>query len=359
MTKPTQSLGRQIVRSMVASTLCGVVVAVFGVYLFYGALMWLAPQLLPDEDTWLPSGIEWLVFVALAAIGGGLAFITAVRLAGRIVAPLTSVAESARRIAQGELSARAASDDRALGESALLVKDFNAMAANLEKASDAGVRWNALVAHELRTPVTILRGRLQGLAEGVFNPEPALFRSLLTQVEALSRVVEDLRTVSLSDAGHLDLVLRDVELASELEPPIRLMEPAFSAAGFSLSVKLAPGRCLVDATRICQAVMALLSNALRHANPGKLLVALSYAGSRVEILVADSGPGLPGKFVSEAFLPFRRHLADGDAGRGSGLGLAVVRAVAQAHGGDVTYEDRDGGACFRIRFDCAKSLREA
>lgn len=353
MIQTGRSLGRQIVWSMVASTLCGVVVAVFGVYFFYGIVLWWAPDLLSDEDTWLPSGIEWVAFAALAAIGGGLAFMAAVRLARRIVSPLTSVAASARRIAEGDLAARAVRDDRSLGEAALLVEDFNDMAANLERASDAAIRWNALIAHELRTPITILRGRLQGLAEGVFKPEPTLFRSLLTQVEALSRVVEDLRTVSLSDAGHLDVVVREVDLAAELDASIRLLEPALTDAGFSLSLDLAPGRCVVDPTRIGQAVMALVHNALRHATPDKLQVGLSYTGAQAEILVADSGPGLPGTFVSHAFLPFQRHIADGDMGRGSGLGLAVVSAVAQAHGGEATYENRDGGACFKIRFNCS------
>lgn len=346
-----EGLGRQIVLSMVAATLSGVAVTIFGIYMFYGALIWFAPHLLPDSESWLPVGIEWLAVAALAAVSTVLAFLTALRLTRRIVAPLTSVAVSARKIAHGDLTARAAVDDRSLGEAAMLVDDFNHMAAHLEISSDGVARWNALIAHELRTPITILTGRLQGLSDGVFRPDPALFRSLLTQAQGLARLVKDLRTVSLSDAGYLDLVCHEVELADELDAVIHLMKPALAEAGFSLSVELMPGRCAVDPTRIRQALVALLTNARLHARPGELRVMLSILDQQVEIMVADQGPGLPASFAENAFEPFRRHVAEGEVVPGSGLGLAVVRAVAQAHGGDAIYEARNGGACFRIRFN--------
>ena len=345
-----RGLARQIVLSMVASTLLGVAVMVVGLYLFYGMLVRFAPELMPMDNALYPSGVEWLILATLAAIGVGLAFRAAIRLTKRIVTPLASVTQSARRIAAGDLSARATTQDRSLGEAAQLVDDFNRMASELEAAAVVVTRWNALIAHELRTPVTILSGRMQGLADGVFSPDPALFRSLQAQIEGLARIVEDLRTVSLWDAGHLDLVVRDVELADELEAVIHLMEPALADAGFSISVNLAPGRCRVDPTRIRQALMALLHNALRHADPAILRIELSMGAIEVEILVADQGPGLPSPFAANAFLPFERLTVEGEAPRGSGLGLAVVRAIAQAHGGDATYQDLYGGACFILRF---------
>lgn len=350
--KPALSLGQQIVWSMVASTVFGAVVTGIGTYLLYGMIWQYAPQLMADDDWLFPRGIDWLEIAVLAAIGAGLALAVAVRLARRIVTPLTSVSGSIQKIADGDLSARASTDSHLSGEAAHLVDRFNHMAASLERASEEALRWNALIAHELRTPVTILQGRLCGLADGLFRPDPALYQSLLTQVEGLARLIEDLRTISLSDAGHLDLIVRDVELGHELEDVIHLMEPALVAAGFSLSLDLAPGRGLADPTRLRQALMALLHNALVHAAPGRLRVSLTFAGNEAEILVSDSGPGLPAEFTNRAFLPFERNVSRDRATRGSGLGLAVVRAVAQAHGGMAHYENKDGGACFRIRFRC-------
>lgn len=351
--KLLHGLGRQIVLSMVAASLSAVAVTIFGMYLFYSVMQEIAPQLLPralsNEVLRLPSGIEWLAMAAVSAVGAWLAFRAALRLTRRILAPLSSVAGSARRIAQGDLSARAAVNDRSLGEAALLVDDFNRMAGNLEVASANIAHWNAMIAHELRTPVTILRGRLQGMADGVFAPEPMMFRSLLTQVDGLARLVEDLRTVSLVDTGHLQLVMHRVDLRSELETVISLMEPILTQAGFTLDVALDHGLCDCDPARIRQAVMALLDNAQRHARPARLQIRLQIEPFHVAVLVIDEGPGLPDSFVTNAFLPFHCHRVEGSGGRGSGLGLAVVAAIAQAHGGDAAYEKRNGGACFIVR----------
>lgn len=350
--KLVQGLGRQIVLSMVAASLSAVAVSIIGMYLFYNVIMEFSPQLLPQslshDITRLPSGIEWLAMASVSVVGAALAFRAAIRLTRRILAPLSSVAGSARRIAQGDLSARASVNDRSLGEAALLVDDFNRMARNLEAASANIAHWNAMIAHELRTPVTILRGRLQGMADGVFQPEPAMFSSLLTQVDGLARLVEDLRTVSLVDPGHLQLLMRRVELRDELEAVLSLMEPILTQAGFSLDVELDRATCDLDPARIRQAVMALLDNAHRYARPARLKVRLRLEPFRVAITVADEGPGLPESFVSDAFLPFRCHHVEGSDVRGSGLGLAVVAAIAQAHGGHAAYEKRDGGACFVI-----------
>ena len=351
--KLVQGLGRQIVLSMVAASLSAVAVSIIGMYLFYSVVMEFAPQWLPralsHDEMRLPSGIEWLAMASVSAVGAWLAFRAALRLTRRILAPLSSVAGSARQIAQGDLSARAAVNDRSLGEAALLVDDFNRMASNLETAAGNIAHWNAMIAHELRTPVTILRGRLQGMADGVFQPEPAMFRSLLTQVDGLARLVEDLRTVSLVDTGHLQLVMRRVELRGELETVVSLMEQTLTQAGFTLDVSLDQGMCDLDPARIRQAVLALLDNAHRYARPARLTVCLKIEPFHVAITVADEGPGLPDAFVSDAFLPFQCHWVEGSEVRGSGLGLAVVSAIAQAHGGDAVYEKRNGGACFTIR----------
>ncbi len=106
----------------------------------------------------------WLIATTLAGLA--MAIVVAVNLARRILVPLNSVADSLRRVARGDLGVRAIAGDRSLGEAALLADDFNALADQLQRVTEEQVFWNAAIAHELRTPVTILRGRLQGLAEG-------------------------------------------------------------------------------------------------------------------------------------------------------------------------------------------------
>ena len=163
--------------------------------------------------------------------------------------------ESVRRLAHGDLNARPPRD-RSLGEASALVEDFNSMAERLQRMTGELVTWNAAIAHELRTPVTILRGRLQGLAEGVFPPDEALFRSLLAQVEGLSRLIEDLRVLSLADSGHLSLRTEIVDLAEEIRATVELVEPDLRAARLVLDVSLPSCQVECDVARIRQVVIA-------------------------------------------------------------------------------------------------------
>lgn len=344
MMKPViKGLGRQIIASMVAATLVAMFVALAGIWLFYGLISTFAPNLLGSMSNVLPGRLEWLMMAFLCLIGLAVAVAIAVRLARRIVAPLLSVASSARQIAAGDLTARATPGDRSLGEAAMLVEDFNAMAGRLQGMSDEVAGWNALIAHELRTPVTILKGRLQGLADGVFKPDQALFLNLLAQVDGLARLVEDLRTVSLFESGQLDFRFVEVDLAPEIEGVIRLTEPQLQNAGFPVFASLDSGLCYADPGRVRQALLAMLENVRRHADAGPVHVGLELSRDGVKLSVGDSGPGLDDDFAAHAFKPFRRQAKAGDVASGSGLGLAVVLAIAEAHGGKAFYDRAEGG----------------
>lgn len=344
-------LERQITLSMMIATVASVLLAIIGLYLFYGTVLRIAPHLLqPKADEWFPNALELTVIVVLCVLALGIALFVAMRLARRIVAPLVSVARSARLIADGDLKVRAEAYDKAPSEATMLVDDFNLLAERLERASEALTRWNATIAHELRTPVTILSGRLQGLADGVFQPDPPLLRSLVTQVEALVRLIEDLRTVSLLEGGRLDMHFQPAELSDEIEAVMKLMQPGLEGAGFSLFSRLDRGRANVDTARIRQAMIALLENAKRHAYPTQIEICLTLSEEKTRITVTDQGPGLPPEFACHAFDPFRRYMEQGRAAKGSGLGLAVVRGIAQSHGGDASYQMVKGGACFTLEF---------
>lgn len=347
--KGMQGIGRQIVISMVTATVTSLVMAFAGLYLFYALLLRFAPSLI-SEDSGVPGGIEWMMMITLLAVGAGVAFAFAVRLARHIVQPIVTVAASARRLADGDLTSRAVPARTPTGEVAGLVNDYNFLADRLEKSAEALLRWNATIAHELRTPVTILSGRLQGLADGVFQPEPALFTSLAGHVNGLAHLIEDLRIVSLMDGGHLEAAIRRLDLAAEIEMITGLMRDPLSEAGFELVLDLKNGDADVDIARIRQALIALLENVRRHARPGKALVQLRLTAERVRIEVRDDGPGLPPDFVEYAFEPFRRYRDMNDPIKGSGLGLAVVQTIARLHDGEASYALLDGGACFSMQF---------
>ncbi len=348
MTAGYGGLRRQLVISLAVMAVSIALLFLLGSYALYAVLTAYSPSSISYD--FVPSPIEaaWMLGSVAAALV--LAVATAVKLSRRIVTPLNSVAESLRRIAEGDLSARARTDMHSLGETAQLVEDFNGMAERLDQMAKERAFWNAAIAHELRTPVTILRGRLQGLTEGVFEPSPAQFQALLKNVEGLARLIEDLRLLGLRDSGHLDLRLELADLAAEVRAVAQAFEPQLQGAGFSLALEPGAQEALCDPVRIRQALMALLENALRHATPGPLAIRSWQAEGRVHLRVEDSGPGLAAEEAAQLFGAFQRGAASQER-PGSGLGLAVVQAIAQAHGGQARWlPSPRGGSAFELQW---------
>ncbi|WP_447725757.1 ATP-binding protein [Sphingomonas koreensis] len=335
---------------MALGAIAGVLASYIGFYIFWVVLdLW--PSILDvGKDSWLPVGSEMLALTLISLVVlVGVSFF-AVRLARRIATPLVSVAQAARQIAEGDLSARAGSNKNLSREAVLLIADFNAMATRLESASKEIVTWNAQIAHELRTPLTVLHGRLQGLVDGIFEPDRTLFRGLLRQADGLSRLVEDLRVVSLVDSGRLELQPLEVDLAAEIEDLGEIIRPTLEQDGFTLTMSLQRGHARIDMTRLRQALMALIDNARRHAHPCELRIELALEDYRAEISVVDRGPGLPSGFAEDAFKLFTRaEEAREKREQGSGLGLSVVQAIAKAHGGEARYSlEEDQRSAFTI-----------
>lgn len=356
-------LRREITRSITTTVLAVVVGILASSPLVYALMLRLYPDWQPSQG-YTPMPVEWVWMVLVTVISVAMAVSVSVLLTRRIAAPLHSVADALRRIARGELSVRAQAGQNAPTETVALVDDFNAMAQRFEQLQQDSNLWNAAIAHELRTPLTILRGRLQGLADGVFPPEEAQFRSLLVQVEGLSRLVDDLRALSLADNGRLELHLESVDLVALVQTVAELHAPTLREAGGSLAVQLPSEPLTVhcDAVRVRQALLALLDNARRHAMPAPVWLRLRVQASadnplhsEVVLAVEDQGPGLDAEAAQRVFEPFTRGSAARSTHRGgSGLGLAVVRAIAQAHGGDVRC--RAGvptGSCFEMRWPMA------
>ncbi|MCW7541347.1 ATP-binding protein [Aquabacterium sp. A7-Y] len=347
--RTSAGLRRQIVLWMGLLSVAVAVFSLLGFYAFYVVALKRWPGIISEGVT--PSGAElgWMVGTTLAALV--LTVVVAVKLSRRILAPLNAVAQSLRQVAKGNLAARARHDNRAVGEAAQLVHDFNAMAERLDHMARERTLWHAAIAHELRTPVTVLSGRLQGLSDGVFEAGEAQFRSLLTQVEGLGRLIEDLRVLGLEESGHLRLQLEETDLASEVASVVQAFEPRLRAAGFVLALDLdEPAVAVCDPVRIRQALLALLENALHHAVPGLLRICAGVDGGVCRLRVEDAGPGIDPALSSRVFDAFQRGEPTKPSGRGgSGLGLAVVRAIAQAHAGQASCRPSStGGTVFEV-----------
>lgn len=293
---------------------------------------------------------DWIQFVISTLLTVFVAVFTASRFARRILAPLNSLTLNARRIAKGDLTARAEHGDKTLSEIYGLVNDFNVMAEKLETMSADIRTWNASIAHELRTPVTILRGRLQGIADGVFQPEPTLLQSLVKQTDGLARLIDDLRVLSLAESGHLGLHSDYIRLNKEVETVAELLRDTLKEKKISLVLKLNEVSGWYDATRIRQALLALLENARRYAVPGILMVTCTDSGDEIILSVEDEGPGIPDGKDKSIWDAFNR--VDSSRSReygGSGLGLAVVKAVIESHNGTVEWKPSElGGSAFII-----------
>lgn len=345
-------LSRQIALSMMAIAFGVTLLVVLTSYVFYFFAMSHWPELF-EQSSLVPTGPEWIWIGATTLTGLAIAVAVGVHLSRRILVPLNSVTDGIRRVAQGDLGARAIAGDRSLGEAAGLADDFNALATQLQRTTEEMAFWNAAIAHELRTPVTILRGRLQGLAEGVFAPDEAQFRSLLNQVDGLARLIEDLRAVSLAESGHLHLHLQQTDLNTEVASVVDFCQQAHLAADQRLVLDLQTPSITCDPVRIRQALLALLDNARRHAVSGEVLIQTRLEDGWCVLRVEDGGPGIPSESASQVFRAFRRMCGDGETSTdiGSGLGLAVVAAIARAHQGEATCSpSAKGGACFDLRW---------
>ena len=335
-------LSRQIALSMATMAFCVTVLVVVTGFSFYYVAMTYWPVHF-ETPGWKMTMPEWVWLLSSTMAGLALSVVMGLRLARRILVPLNSVAESIRRVAQGDLDARATAGDRSLREAAALADDFNALADQLQRMAKEQTFWNAAIAHELRTPVTVLRGRLQGLAEGVFTPDESQFRRLLVQVEGLAQLIEDLRVISLAESGHLDIELRDTDLGAEVRAVVEVFEDALLAAGQQAVLDLDGQMARCDPVRIRQALLALLDNARRYASPGAIRIQTRLSDGQCLLRVEDEGPGIAEELAPHVFEAFWR--ADGarQRGGGSGLGLAVVAAIALAHGGEARCSRVGGG----------------
>ncbi|HCR48370.1 MAG TPA: hypothetical protein DIW24_01995, partial [Bacteroidetes bacterium] len=272
-------------------------------------------------------------------------------LAGRMTKPLRLLTQATRQLSSGELGTQV--EVHANDEVGDVARAFNRMSTELEKARALRHQMTADLAHDLRTPLTVLSGYLEALKDGDLAPTPARFEAMYTEAKHLQRLIEDLRVISLADADELPLnktVKRPHEL---LERAARAFEQQATLRQIQLSIQTTPDlpAIFVDEDRIAQVLGNLVGNALRYAPTGSAVALTANQESHwVVFTVADTGEGIPNAQLPFVFDRFYR----GDPARqqphqSSGLGLAIVKSVVEAHKGRVQVESQSGqGTRFRI-----------
>ncbi|NNP69597.1 two-component sensor histidine kinase AdeS [Acinetobacter sp. Ac_5812] len=294
--------------------------------------------------------VDWIWLSTVVFCGAVISLIIGMFLAQRFIKPINFLAEAAKKISQGDLSARADDSQIHSTEIAELMHHFNDMAQQLESSVENAQVWNAAIAHELRTPITILQGRLQGILDGVFKPDEALFKSLLNQVEGLSHLVEDLRTLSLVENQQLRLNYEKIDFKLHAEKVLKLFEDRLVKAQIIpvLDVRAALISC--DRRRLEQVLIALIENAIRYANAGALKISTQWVADDWVLKIEDQGPGIAPEYQQDLFDPFfRLEQSRNKEFGGTGLGLAVVHAIVVAHKGTIEYSNPNHNSVFTIK----------
>lgn len=310
-----------------------------------GILVWQRPVV----------GRDFARTLLLGVLGAGLAAVLVGMLlwaweSERLTRPLASLVDTARRIAAGDLSARAElagpREYQALGAA------LSRLAAGLEASEVARREFQASVAHELRTPLTALRGYLEALGDGTVPADRAdAYRTkCVDEVSRLNRLLDDLLDMAKSEAGRLDLAIRPIALGEAMSRALLLWESAIRQKDLNVEVDLGAQPVVVeaDADRVMQIMNNLIANAVRYTPAGgRLGLSLSVEGEWAEMAVADSGPGIPPEHLPRIWDRYYRFIPSARS-RGTGLGLAIVRALAEAHGGRVTAESGAGETRFVV-----------
>ncbi|GAA5439763.1 adaptive-response sensory-kinase SasA [Deinococcus caeni] len=297
-----------------------------------------------------------LSLVQVGLLATGAAALLAWLLARRIARPISAVSHAAAQLAGGDLGARAPvqSGER---EMAALAQSFNDMAENLQALEHERQQAVADIAHELRTPIAVMQARLDALEDGVYPLNAEQIALLSTQTQLLTRLVGDLRTITLAEAGRLALNPQPLDLGTLGREVVRDLQDRAAARGVTLSVQAAQTPIRADPVRVRQITTNLVDNALRHAR-SRVSVQVETVQGRALLHVEDDGPGVPEDSREAVFTRFTR--LDGSRTRdtgGSGLGLAIVRALTDAHGGEAHLSGSAslGGARFTVALPAARS----
>jgi signal transduction histidine kinase len=288
----------------------------------------------PDNVAQLPLA---LIIALLVFSSAGIFLIG--RSLRRATRPIEEMMETAEHVAQGDYSSRVT--ERGPHEVRQLARTFNTMTERLQVNDEQRRRLLADISHELRTPLTVIQGNLEGMLDGIYQPDAAHLESILEETRLLSRLIEDLRTLADADSGALKLQREPTDLGLLANEVIASFRAQAQAVGVSLSVEAVPDLppIEVDPARIRQVLTNLIANALRYtASGGSIRAGCISKGQLIEVTVSDTGRGIAPSDVPHIF---DRYTKSSDS-RGSGLGLAIARDLVEAHGGQISAQSEVG-----------------
>jgi signal transduction histidine kinase len=288
----------------------------------------------------------------------GIALLLTFFLSRRILSPVKALTAAARQFGKGDFSQRV--DFKGKGEVSELAQSFNNMADNLER--DERLRRNMVadIAHELRTPLSNVRGYLEAVSDGLIKPDDETIRSLSEEADSLSRLVDDLQEVSLADAGEIKLVVQLEEISRPINEAVAALQTKASSRGLTIATKL-PNELPevnIDSHRIKQVLLNLLENAIVHTESGgNIAVSAIERENQIFVSVADTGEGIPEKDLPLVFERFYRvDKSRTRATGGSGLGLTIAKRLVEAHGGTIEVRSQPGrGSTFTFTIPILKN----
>jgi signal transduction histidine kinase len=292
-------------------------------------------------------GVLELLFVAIAVMA------LVLRGMRRIGSPLHAVMDAADRVADGDYTVRV--QEYGPPPMRALAHSFNTMTERLQNADRLRRNVMADVAHELRTPLSVLQGRIEGLIDGVYRRDDRQLGELLDETRVLSRLIEDLRTLALSDAGALPLQKEATDVVGLVHDVVRSLtsEADKKSVSLSASPSVASAIADVDPVRMREVLTNIVSNALRHGASGSsVTVTVSESKEQIAIAVRDAGEGIAPDDVPRIFDRFYK----GSVSRGSGLGLAIAKSIVTAHGGEI-HASSELGKGTTVEFTLPRSNR--
>ncbi len=305
----------------------------------------------PREEEFIRRTNLMLIYSALAV--SLVAVLVGIFLSRTLTRPIRELTEATQAVASGNLGLQVSVRSR--DEMGKLAASFNKMSADLARSTEARKQMTADIAHELRTPLSLILGHAEAVHDDVLPPSGENFEIIREEAGRLDHLVEDLRTLSLADAGELSMHFQGVKprkLLKDLEASFQHL-----ASQKDIQIRLETDSDLpnltLDPGRMTQVLSNLLKNALQHTPAGgQILLAARNVPESVELSIMDTGPGVEGQEIEHIFDRFYRadKARNREAG-GSGLGLAIAKSIVQAHDGQILAESAPGqGLCVKIKF---------
>ena len=296
----------------------------------------------PREEEFIRRTNLMLVYSALGA--SIVALLLGIFLSRTLTRPIRELTEATQAVADGNLGSQVSV--RSKDEMGELAASFNKMSADLARSTNARKQMTADIAHELRTPLSLILGHAEAVHDGVLPPSKENFEIIREEALRLEHLVDDLRTLSLADAGELSINLQTISPQKLLNDLQATYQHIAGQENVKISVEADSKLPMlnIDPGRMTQVLTNVIDNALRHTpEGGHIILSARSVQDSVELAVKDSGPGIAGDDVNRIFSRFYR--ADKSRTRddgGSGLGLAIAKSIVLAHNGQIWAESEPG-----------------